>query len=120
MNKNLEIARAYYFGMSEKKVEEIICYLSEDVLLKSPLGVVSGKSLAVDSINHFVKVVKSIRINNSFFNGEKVALNLDFSCEKPFGDFNAIVIMTFDHDNKILHSELFYDTTPFKSSEFDV
>jgi hypothetical protein len=120
MNLNIQIAKKYYHSMSEKNVDKMLECLSQNAILKSPLGITSGKNAIKESIIHFIKVVKNVEIKNVFGNDGKVVLNLDFSCEKPFGDFPSIVVMSFDDQNKISHSELFYDTTPFKSGEFDV
>ena len=119
-NKNLDIAKSYYNAMSKKRADDMIHHLSENIVLKSPLGTINGKAAAIDGIHHFIKVVNNININNAFSNGEKIALNLDFCCDKPFGDFPSIVILTFDNENKIINSELFYETTPFEGGEFDV
>ena len=118
--KNLEVACFYYNSLSKKNLDDSISCYSNDVVLRSPLGTVSGKVEASNSLKGFANIVKSISIKNSFVLGNKVALGLNFSCDEPFGDFFAIVIMMFDKDNKIISSELFYDDEFFRKEKFDI
>jgi ketosteroid isomerase-like protein len=117
--KNIASAVAYYQAMGNKDISSIEQYLHPDVVLISPLAVVTGKDAVLNSVKHFFAVFNKLTIRTQFATEDQAMVVYDLDCSAPIGAFKGAALLTFK-DDLIIGYELFYDARPFDKKRDEI
>lgn len=113
MNKNVEIAEAYYTAMGKKNIAEMEKYLHPNVRIIGPLGEMNGKEVVVDSLKKLIIPLKAVMIRTKCGSNDHAVLICDLEFSEPIGKLPSAICMTFQ-DGLIIKNELFFDARKYE------
>ena len=109
------ILEKYYEAINQKGDWQ--SFISDDMTFTASGKITHGKNPYVDSLNRFLQVVKSLKINEFIVEGNKAGITVEYSLQSPSGNTLSCEIaeILMVKDDKIYSSCIFFDTEAFHS-----
>ncbi len=105
---NLATVERYYQAINDNNVAEAEKFLHDEIQIKSPLDVMTGKEESVGSIRGFAGAIKNLTIRTKCSSVDQVMLAYDVEFPEPIGHFPSAGLISFK-EGLISYIELYYD-----------
>ena len=113
-NSTKEIIQQYYDAINQKGDWQSL--ISDDIDFTGPGPITHSKKEYVDATNRFLKVVRSLKINEFIVEDNKACITVEYNLQSPKGNTSSCEVaeVLMVKDSKINSSCIFFDTAAFR------
>jgi len=114
-NSTKEIIQRYFDAINHKGDWQ--SFISDDIDFTSQGQITHSKKEYVEATNRFLKVVRSLKINEFIVEDNKACITVEYNLQSPKGNTSSCEVaeVLMIKDDKINSSCIFFDTAAFKS-----